>query len=85
MKCDFDLEGNNLGETALYTSCNNGIICAKLHCILSKQENVTVDEDHLSKVIIKPSNSLDFFTFELNVTLTLLVMVIILPNYLKKF
>ena len=24
MKCDFNLGGNNLGATALYTSCHNG-------------------------------------------------------------
>ena len=35
------------------------------------------DGNRLSQVIIKPSNSLDISTVELNVTLTLLVMVII--------
>ena len=56
------------------------IICTKLHSILSKQENVTDeyeertlchDGDRLSQVIIKPSNSINILTFELNVTFDL--------------
>ena len=42
------------------------------------------DGDRLSQVIIKSSNSLGFLTFELNVTLTLLVMVIIWAKPFKK-
>ena len=41
------------------------------------------DGDRLSQIIIKPSDSLDLLTFELNVTLTLLVMVTIWAKLFK--